>query len=68
MRYRERAEIQAEGAEVDSMQELDAGFNPGTPGSHPEVKADAQPLSHPRVTFKVMLRKKGKSRLTQAFT
>ena len=25
------------------------GLNPGTPGSHPEPKADAQPLSHPGV-------------------
>ena len=24
----------------------DAGLDPGTPGSHPEPKADAQPLSH----------------------
>ena len=26
--------------------EPDVGFDPGTPGSHPESKADAQPLSH----------------------
>ena len=25
------------------------GLDPGTPGSHPESKADAQPLSHPGV-------------------
>ena len=25
----------------------DVGLNPGTLGSHPEPKADAQPLSHP---------------------
>ena len=25
----------------------DVGLDPGTPGSHPELKADAQPLSHP---------------------
>ena len=25
----------------------DAGLNPRTPGSRPEPKADAQPLSHP---------------------
>ena len=24
-----------------------AGLDPRTPGSHPEPKADAQPLSHP---------------------
>ena len=27
--------------------EPDAGFNPKTPGSRPELKADGQPLSHP---------------------
>ena len=27
----------------------DVGLDPGTPGSHPEPKADAQPLSHPGV-------------------
>ena len=26
----------------------DAGLDPGAPGSHPELKADAQALSHPR--------------------
>ena len=25
------------------------GLDPRTPGLHPELKADAQPLSHPRV-------------------
>ena len=25
----------------------DVGLHPRTPGSHPEPKADAQPLSHP---------------------
>ena len=27
----------------------DVGLNPGTPGSYPDPKADAQPLSHPGV-------------------
>ena len=27
--------------------EPDEGLDPGTPGSRPEPKADAQPLSHP---------------------
>ena len=27
--------------------EPDAGLNPRTPGSPPELKADTQPLSHP---------------------
>ena len=29
--------------------EPDVGLNPGTPGSHPEPKADTQLLSHPGV-------------------
>ena len=29
--------------------EPDAGLDPGTLGSHPEPKADAQPMSHPGV-------------------
>ena len=35
--------------------EPDGGLDPGTPGSHPEPKAGAQPLSHrgiPEVAFK----------------
>ena len=31
--------------------ELDAGLDPRTLGSHPDPKADAQPLSHPGVPF-----------------
>ena len=33
----------------------DVGLNPGTPGSHPEPKADAQPLSHPGVPVFISL-------------
>ena len=29
--------------------EPSVGLNPGTPGSHPEPKADAQQLSHPGI-------------------
>ena len=29
--------------------EPDMGLDPETPGSHPEPKADVQPLSHPGV-------------------
>ena len=32
-----------------SCKEPDVGLDPGTPGSRPEPKADAQPLSHPGV-------------------
>ena len=29
----------------------DVGLDPRTPGSHPEPKADTQPLSHPGIPF-----------------
>ena len=49
MRDTEReAETQAEG-EAGSLQGPRCGLNPGTPGSHPGPKGDAQPLSHPGV-------------------
>ena len=34
--------------------EPDVGLDPGTPGSHPEPKADAQQLSHPDVPLIVI--------------
>ena len=40
------AETQTEG-EAGSPQEAECGLDPSTPGSWPEPKADAQPLSHP---------------------
>ena len=43
-RHRER-EKQAPCRELDAG--LDAGLDPRTPGSHPEPKVDAQPLSYP---------------------
>ena len=47
---RERgAETQAEGEAGSMHREPDVGLSPGTPGSHPEPKADAQPLSHPGI-------------------
>ena len=46
-REREReAETQAEGEAGSMQREPDVGFDPGAPGSCPEPKADAQPLSH----------------------
>ena len=45
MRDTERGRDTAEG-EAGSMQEPYAGFDPMTPGSRPEPKAAAQPLSH----------------------
>ena len=45
---RREAETQAEG-EAGSMQEPDVGLDPGTPGSCPGLKGDAQSLSHPGV-------------------
>ena len=47
MRQRER-ERQAEGEQAP-RKESSVGLDPGTPGSYPKPKADAQPLSHPRV-------------------
>ena len=44
----------AEG-EADSLQEPDVGLDPGTPGSRPGPKADAQPLSHPGVPLLYIL-------------
>ena len=49
MRDTEReTETQAEG-EAGSRGDPDVGFDPRTPGSRPEPKAGAQPLSHPGV-------------------
>ena len=50
MRDTEReAETRAEG-EAGPRGEPDVGLDPRTPGSCPEPKADAQPLSHPGVS------------------
>ena len=38
------AETQAEG-KGSSLQEPNVGLDPGTPGSHPKLKADAQPAT-----------------------
>ena len=38
--------------EAGSLLEPDAGLDPRTLGSHPEPKADANPLSHPGVPKK----------------
>ena len=46
--FMREAETSAEG-EAGSPGEPDAGLNPGIPGSHPEPKADVQPLSHPGI-------------------
>ena len=51
MRDRERErerENEAEG-EAAPCREPDVGLNPRAPGSHPGLKADALPLSHPGV-------------------
>ena len=51
MRDRERereAETQAEGEE-GSSQGARCGTRSQIPGSHPELKVDAQPLSHPGI-------------------
>ena len=35
--------------------EPDVGLDPGTPGSHPGPKADAEPLSHPGIPNKMLV-------------
>ena len=42
-----QAETRAEGGEAGSLRGPDVGLDPRTPGSRPEPKADAPPLSHP---------------------
>lgn len=41
-----------------SCGESNMGLNPGTPGLHPEPKADAQLLSHPGIPTNDFLKKK----------
>ena len=51
---REReAETQSEG-EAGPCREPDAGLDPGTPGSRPGLKADAQPLSPPGIPLNIL--------------
>ena len=45
MRHRERQRHRQRKKQAP-WGEPDARLDPGTPGSHPEPKADAQPLSH----------------------
>ena len=47
---KKEAEIQAEGETQAPCREPDAGLDPRTPESHPELKAGAKPLSHPSVS------------------
>ena len=49
-RQRHRQEKQA------PRREPHVGLDPGTPGSCPELKADAQPLSHPGVPSPICLK------------
>ena len=47
MRDRERERERERQREKQApCREPDLGLDPGTPGSHPELKAGAQPLSH----------------------
>ena len=49
MRHREKERQRHRQREKQaSCREPNVGLNPGTPGSHLEPKADAQPLSYPR--------------------
>ena len=47
---RERQKHRQRGKKVP-YGERDEGLNPWTPGSHPEPKADTQPLSHPGISI-----------------
>ena len=46
-------ERQRERERQASCRDPDVGLDPGTPGSRPELKAGAQPLSHPGVLMVV---------------
>ena len=50
-RHRERGRDTGRGGSRLPVGEPDVGLDPGTPGSHPKPKADAQPLSHPGNPF-----------------
>ena len=45
-----------------SCREPDVELDPGTPGSHPGLKADAQPLSHPGIPSTSLLKDKDEKR------
>ena len=48
-RHREKGRDTGRGRSRLPWGEPDAGLDPRTLGSHPEPKADAQPLSHPGI-------------------
>ena len=54
-RHRERGRDIDEG-EAGSLQGACVGFDPRTPGSQPELKADTQPLSHPGIPINWFLK------------
>ena len=56
-RHRER-QIHRQREEQAPCRKPDVGLDPGTPGSHPGLKADVQPLSHPGVPKKCCKEKK----------
>ena len=57
MREREREKQRRRQREKQApCGEPDAGLDPRTLGSHPQLKADAQPLSHPEITsYKILI-------------
>ena len=50
-----QAETQAEGEAGSMHREPDVGFDPGSPGSRPGLKAGAKPLRHPGIPLFVGL-------------
>ena len=51
-RHRERQRHRQREKQAPSV-ELDVGLDPGTTGSRPEPKTDAQPLSHPGISHSI---------------
>ena len=44
-----------QGEKQAPCKEPDVGLDPGTPGSHPELEAEAQPLSYPGIPIVIFL-------------
>ena len=57
MKDTERRQRQRQREKQAPCREPDVGLDPRTPGSLPEPKADAQPLSHPGVPVSYRLKK-----------
>ena len=54
MRDTERRQRHRQREKQSPCREPDVGLDPGALGSHPEPKADTQPLSHPGVLLNIL--------------